>query len=80
MLKKYKQLGDLKPSSTIQMAIKKLPPNLRDKCFCVDDKDKDWRDLLIIDKRLARIAFFHVCFSTFRDDREEMIEVIRVSG
>ena len=31
VLKEYKQLGDLSSSSTLHMAIKKLPPNLREK-------------------------------------------------
>ena len=42
VLKKYKQVGDLQPSSKLYMALDKQPHGLKDKCFfCVGDKDED---------------------------------------
>ena len=48
--KEYKQIGDLQSSSTLYMAVDKLPQNLKDKWwFYVDDKDEDWPDLIMFE-------------------------------
>merc|ERR1711894_543757 len=70
VLKEYKQLGDLKSSSTLRMAVEKLPPILKEKWwFYVDDKDKDWPDLIMFEKWLGRMAFVHEGFSSFKDEK-----------
>ena len=51
VLKEYKQIGDLQSSSTLYMAVDKLPQVLKEKCwFYVDDKDEDWPDLIVFEK------------------------------
>ena len=71
VLKEYKQIGNLRSSSTLHTAIEKLLPNLPENWwFYVDDKD--WPDLVMSKKWLARIAFVHENFSTsFRADRRK---------
>ena len=47
VLKEYKQISDLQSSSTLYMAVDKLPQVLKEKWwFYVDDKDEDWPDLI----------------------------------
>ena len=47
VLKDHKQIGDLQSSSTLYMAVDKLPQVLKKKCwFYVDDKDEDWSELI----------------------------------
>ena len=51
VLKEYKQIGDLQSSSTLYMAVDKLPQFLKEKWwFYVDDKDEDWPDLIRFEK------------------------------
>ena len=72
VLKEYKQLGDLKSSSTLRMAVEKLPPILKEKWwFYVDEKDEDWPDLIMFEKWLGRMAFVHEGFSSFKDERSK---------
>ena len=72
VLKKYKQIGDLQSSSTLYMAVDKLPQVLKEKWwFYVDDKDEDWLDLIMFEKWLSRIAFVHEGFSAFKGKRRE---------
>ena len=72
VLKEYKQIGDLQSSSTLYMAVDKLPPVLKEKWwFYVDNKDKDWPDLVMLEKWLSRIAFVHKGFSVLKGDRRE---------
>ena len=72
VLKEYKQIGDLQSSSTLYMAVEKLPQVLKEKwLFYVDDKDEDWPDLIMFEKRLSRIAFVHEGFSVFKGERRE---------
>ena len=72
VLKEYKQIGDLQSSSTLYMAVDKLPQVLKEKWwFYVDDKDEDWPDLIMFEKRLSRIAFVHKGFSAFKGERRE---------
>ena len=70
VLKEYKQLADLRSSSTLRMAVEKLPPILKEKWwFYVDEKDKDWPDLIMCEKWLGRMAFVLEGFSSFKDEK-----------
>ena len=72
VLKEYKHIGDLLSSSTLYMAVDKLPQVLKEKWwFYVDDKDEDWPDLIMFEKRLSRMAFVHEGFSAFKGERKE---------
>ena len=72
VLKEYKQIGHLQSSSTLYMAVDKLPQVLKEKWwFYVDDKDEDWPDLILFEKWLSRIAFVHEGFSAFKGERRE---------
>ena len=72
VLKEYKQIGDLQSSSTLYMAVDKLPQALKEKCwFYVDDKDNDWLDLIMFEKWLSRIAFVHEGFLAIKGERRE---------
>ena len=63
VLKEYRQIGDLQPGSKLYMEVDKLPQVLKKKWgFCVDDKDEDWPDLIMFEKRLSRRAFVHEGF------------------
>ena len=54
------------------MAVGKLPQFLKEKWwFYVDNKDKDWPDLVLFEKWLSRIAFVHEGFSVFKGNRRE---------
>ena len=60
VLKQYIYEGDLRSSSTLQVAIEKLPPNLKEKWFFfVDECQEDRPDLTLLEKWLARMAFVH---------------------
>ena len=72
VLKEYKQIGDLQSSSTLYVAVDKLPQVLKEKWwFYVDDKDEDWPDLIMFEKWLSVIAFVHEGFSAFKGERRE---------
>ena len=72
VLKEYKQIGDLQSSSTIYMAVDKLPQILNEKgWFYVNDKDEDWPDRVMFEKWLSRMAFVHEGFSAFKGERRE---------
>ena len=72
VLKEYKHIGDLQSSSTLYMAVDKLPQVLKEKWwFYVDDKDEDWPDLIKFEKWLSRMAFVHEGFSAFKGERKE---------
>ena len=72
VLKEYKQIGDLQSSSTLCMAVDKLPQVLKEKWwFYVDDKDEDWPDLIMFEKWLSRLAFVHEGFSSFKGERKD---------
>ena len=54
VIKEYKQIGDLQSSSTLYMAVNKLPQILKEKWwFYVDERDKDWPDLIVFEKWLS---------------------------
>ena len=72
VLKEYKHIGDLQSSSTLYMAVDKLPQVLKEKWwFYVDDKDDDWPDLIMFEKWLSRMAFVHEGFSSFKGEQKE---------
>ena len=51
VLNQYNYEGDLRSSSTLQVAIEKLPPNLKEKWFFfVDECQKDRPDLTLLEK------------------------------
>ena len=72
VLKEFKQIGDLQSSSTLYMAVDKLPQVLKEKWWSyVDDKDEDWSDLIMFEKWLSRIALVYEGFSAFKGERRE---------
>ena len=72
VLKEYKHIGDLQSSSTLYMAVDKLPQVLKEKWwFYVDDKDEDWLDLIMFKKWLSRMAFVHEGLSAFKRERQD---------
>ena len=72
VLNEYKQIGDLQSSSTLYLAVDKLPQVLKEKWrFYVDDKDEDWPDLIIFEKWLSRMAFVPEGSSAFKGERKE---------
>ena len=72
VLKEYKHIGDLQSSSTLYMAVDKLPQVLKAKWwFYVDDKDEDWPDLIMFEKWLSRMTFVHEGFSSFKGEQKE---------
>ena len=72
VIKEYKHIADLQSSSTLYMAVDKLPQVLKEKWwFYVDDKDEDWPDLIMFEKWLSKIAFVHEGFSAFKGERRD---------
>ena len=67
VLKEYKPIGDLQSSSTLYMAVYKLPHIIKEKWwFYVDDKDEDWPNLIMFEQWLSGLAFAHKVFSAFK--------------
>ena len=67
VLKEYIQIGDLQSSSTLYLAVDKLPQVLKEKWWIYnDDKDEDRPDLIMSEKWLSRMAFVHEGFSAFK--------------
>ena len=72
VLKQYNYEGDLRSSSTLQVATKKLPPNLKEKWFFfVDECQEDRPDLILLEKWLARVAFVHKGMPSTKCERKE---------
>ena len=72
VLKQYNYKGDLRSSSTLQVAIEKLPPNLKEKWFFfVDECQEDRTDLTLLEKWLARMAFVHEGMPSTKSERKE---------
>ena len=72
VLKQYIYEGDLRSSSTLQVAIEKLPPNLKEKWFFfVDECQEDRPDLTPLEKWLARMAFVHEGMPSTKSERKE---------
>ena len=75
----YKQIDDLQSSSTLYMAVDKLPQVLKEKSwFFVDDKDEDWPDLIMFEEWLSRIAFVHEGFQFSRESEENKTEEVEI--
>ena len=72
VLKQYNYEDDLQSSSTLQVAIEKLPPNLKEKWFLfVDECQKDRPDITLLEKWLARMAFVHEGMPSTKSERKE---------
>ena len=72
VLKEHKHIGDLQSSSTLYLAVDKLPEVFKEKWwFYFDDKDEDWPDLIMFEKWLSLKAFVHEGFSAFKGERKE---------
>ena len=72
VLKQYNYEGNLRSSSTPQVAIEKLPPNLKKKWFFfVDECQEDRPDLTLLEKWLARMAFVHEGMPSTKSIRKE---------
>ena len=62
--------ADWQSSSTLYMAVNKLPHVLKEKWwYYVDDKDDDWPDLVMSKPWLSRMALVHEGFSAFKEKR-----------
>ena len=60
VLKEVKHIGNLQSSSTLYMTVDKQPQVLKEMWwFYDDDKDEDWPDLSMSEKKLSKIAFVH---------------------
>ena len=60
VLKEVKHIGNLQSGSTLYMTVDKQPQVLKEMWwFYDDDKDEDWPDLSMSEKKLSKIAFVH---------------------
>ena len=72
VLKECKQIGDLQSSSTLYIAVDKLPQLPKENWwFYLDDKDEDWPDVIMFEKWLLRMAFAHGGFQAFKGERKD---------
>ena len=72
VLKQYNYESDLRSSSTLQVAIEKLLPNLKEKWFFfVDEYQEDRPDPIFLEKWLARMAFVHERMPSIKSERKE---------
>ena len=72
VLKQYNYEGDLRSSSTLQVANEKLPPNLTEKwLFFVDECQENRPDLNLLEKRLARMVFVHEGIPSTKSEQKE---------
>ena len=72
VLRQYNYEGDLHSSSTLQVAIEKLPPNLKEKWFFfVGECQEDEHDLTLLEKCLARMASVHEGMPSTKSERKE---------
>ena len=72
VLKLYNYEGDLRSSSTFQVAIEKLHPNLKQKWFFfVDECQEDRPDLNLLEKWLAQMAVVHGGMPSNKSERKE---------
>ena len=54
------------------MTVDKLQLIFKEKWwFYVDDKDKDWPDLIMFEKWLSRVKFLHGGFSAFKGEHKK---------
>ena len=74
MLKETQHIGDLQSSSTLYIAVDKLPH------VYVNYEDRDFSDLIMFEKWLSRIAPAHEVFSScMRERREQDRQVKRTA-
>ena len=72
VLKQYNYEGDLRSSSTLQVAIEKLLPNLKEKWFLfVEECQEDRPDPNLLEKWLARMVFVHEGMPSIKSERKE---------
>ena len=72
VLRQYNYESDLRSSSTLQVAIEKLPPYLKEKWFFFfDECQEDESDLTFLEKCLARMAFVHEGMPSTKSERKE---------
>ena len=72
VLKQYKYEGDVRSSSTLQVAIEKLPPNLKEKWFFfVKECQEDTPDLTLLEKWLTRMTFVHEGMPSTKSEQKE---------
>ena len=72
VLKQCNYEGNLRSSSTLQVATEKLPPNLKEKWFFfVDECQEDRPDLTLLEKWLARMAFVHEGMPSTKSERKK---------
>ena len=72
VLKHYKYEGDLRSSATLQIAIEKLPPTLKEKWwFYVDETNEDRPDLCLLENWLSRMSFVYEGMSQPTGERKE---------
>ena len=57
VLKEYKRVGYLISSSTLCMAVDKLPEVLKEKWWFFVDKEEDWPHLIMFEKSLSGIEW-----------------------
>ena len=73
VLKHYKYEGDLRSGATLQIAIEKLPPNLKEKWwFYVDETNEDRPDLCLLENWLSRMSFLYEGISQPTGERKEV--------
>ena len=65
MLKEFQHIGDLQSTSTLYIAVDKLPH------VYVDYEYEDLSDLVMFEKWLSRIALAHKVFSASMRERKE---------
>ena len=72
VLKQNNYEGNLRSISTLQVAIEKLPPNLKEKWFFFVEKcQEDRPDLTLLEKLLARKVFIHEGMPSTKSERKE---------
>ena len=72
VLKQYNYAGDLRSSSTLQVAVEKLSPNLKEKWFFfVDECQKDRPDLTLLEKWLTQMVSDHEGMPSTKSERKE---------
>ena len=71
VLRQNNNEGDLRSRSTLQVAIEKLPPNLKEKWFFfVDECQKDRPNLTLLEEWLARMAFVNEGMPSTKSERK----------
>ena len=72
VLKQYNYEGDLRSSLTLQLAIEKVTPNLKENgIFFVDECQEVRPDLTLLENWLARIVFVYERMPSTKSERKE---------